>query len=35
MQNIEGVLDEILNTLTPYQVRGRLFTSPVKGEVSI
>jgi len=32
MQNIEGVIDEILNTLTPYQVRGRLFTSPVKEE---
>ena len=29
MQNIEGVIDEILNTLTPYQVRVRLFTSPV------
>ena len=31
VQNIEGVIDEILITLTPYQVRGRLFTSPVEG----
>ena len=35
MQNLEGVINEIVNTLTPYQVRGRLYTSPIKGEESI